>query len=702
VLVRSKLQKDLTDLETMRRGRKVPEMVKLAAAAFLHEKNGNARGACAAYLQLETFYQNSEKREDNLYNLVRTSSLVGNPQDTQRFAEAFLKGFPDSKHVAAVRRMMLSVLFYEGKYDTCIEIAAPMLERLESGTQEHDICLHVLGGSYFYTGQFEKAQPLLDQHVGKYPKSPFALSSAYFRGANLSRLQQPAKAGALLDEFLKTHPDPAKNPFIAYALFDRANCHAAEEQWDPALEVIARLIKDFPNANVIDQAYLLRGNIEQNREQPDRAEKAYLMALETAERRGTGSQTGGEALHALVAMLGAPDNPRLKEAVPFADRFWKDYAGESPLKSKMAVAQFAALNAVGRAKDGLDRLQAIITELAGKPEAPGLEALINSYTEAYLTQHSAEELKEHYYNFPGVRSTDSAARALLRVAIIGVFEGELKKTQDEARRRSIEAMIKVLFQELKTDFALKDLTNFILVKVGDYLRTNTATPREALPYYDEALGRSDKSFRNAALLGHADVYGASTAPADIDKALADLYTVYNESEEKAEREFALYRTVELLVAKKDYAKAAEQARIYLDREKTGFAKYAPQVGLLLARTFEQRGMADDAIAMYVKVWSAHMGNIKVSAPAMLGWMRLSWERNKPSNDPALPADRQGAYEGGARYIELTGRFRDKMIESDLKLWQEVEKLVKTYEAAPGIKSVEQIKREKEEARKRMR
>ena len=153
------------------------------------------------------------------------------------------------------------------------------------------------------------------------------------------------------------------------------------------------------------------------------------------------------------------------------------------------------------------------------------------------------------------------------------------------------------------------------------------------------------------------------------------------------------------MAKKDYAKAAEQAKIYLDREKSGFMKFSPQVGMLLARSFDERGSVDDAISMYVKVWSAHMGNIKISAPAMQRWMQLSWDRNKPAVQAGTPGDRQGAYEGGAKYLELTGRFKDKMVEADLELWQEVEKLVKTYEANPDIKSMEEIKKEKEAAKK---
>ena len=700
-LFRKKLEDQLAALESEKRGKKSTETVKLGAMAFIHEKNGNVRGAYAAYHQLETYYPNCEKREDNLFNLVRTSSLVAAGPETQAYAETFVKTFPKSKYIPAVRRMMLSALFYDGEYATCIEVAEPMLPKLEPKTQEHDICLHVLGGSYFYTGQYDKAQPLLDQHVKDYPESLFVIPSAYFQASNMSRLQYWDKAAGLLDAFLKKYPDASKNIFLPFALYDRATCHYASEQPEAALEKLDRVIKEFPTTNIIEQAYNLRGNVQQSLSNRDMAEQNYKKALETSEKRGN-RMVAGEALFSLVALLGEKtpgkeENSRLKDAIPYADKFWKEYAEGSPYQTRLAVAQVPAMDAVGRGDEALKRLQTVISEMAKNPEAAGLEELINSYTEAYLAKHTPEELKEHYYEFPGIRSTDRAARALLRVAVISVFENVSKKTDDEARKRSATAMIKVLFQQLKSDFALKDLTNFILVKVGDYLRINTSTPREALPYYDEALGRQDQSYRFPALLGRADVYGKSGNPADIDKAIEDFNRVYADSQEKAEREFSLYRIVELLIDKKDYAKAEEQAKIYLDREKSGFSKFAPQVGLLLAKSYQERKMTDDALAMYVKVWSTYMGNIRISAPAILSWMELSWDRNKTSADPATPGDRQGAYEGGARFLELTGRFKDKMTPDDLELWQQVEKLVKTYEANPAIKSMEQIKREKEAA-----
>jgi tetratricopeptide (TPR) repeat protein len=701
LIMTQKLVDNLKVLETERRSSKPPEVSKLSAAAYLHEKNGNVRGAYAAYEQLVLYFPKSAKHEDNLYNLIRTSSLIGEVMATEKNGRQFLKLFPTSKYVPAVRRMMLSSLFYEGEYETCIEVASVMIDSLEKGSLEHDICLHVLGGSYYYTGKFDVAQPLLDQHVESYPKSQFAEAALYFQASNLSRLQFWTKSAKLLDEFFVKYPDPKANVFFPFALYDRANCHYAENEYEPALEKLTRLETEFPNAEVMEMALNLMGNVQQSLKNKEGAEKSYLAALALSEKRETDS-VSAEALYYLVALLGEQKksdkekNPRLKDAVPFADKFWKEYSKDSPYKAQVAVAQVAALDSVGRGEEALNRLRDVISEMATSGQNASLEAAINSYTEVYLTKHTPEELKVHYYEFPGIRASDKAGRALLRVAIIGVFEDIAKKSDDEAAKTKASAMIKVLFQELKTEFTPKDLTNYILVKVGDYVRSKTSSPREALPYYDEVISRTDQSYLFAALFGRGDVYGRSTTPADLDKAIADFERVLSDSQDKAERENSLYRMVEAQFSKGDFVKAAESAKRYLDREKSGFSKYTAQVSLLLARSYQERGEVNDAIAMYVKVWAAQMGFVKISAPAIKSWMELSWQRNLPGNGTDKEADRQGAYNGGAKYMEAVYRpeFKSKMTEEELGLCKDVEQLVKKYESDPSIKSLAKQKADK--------
>lgn len=710
-LLKEDLEKQLTALETEQRGNKSMEMIKLAAIAYIHENNRNTHGAYGAYYQLETYYPKAEKREENLYHLTRTSSIIGNVSSTQKYGERFLKEYPDSTHKADVQKMMLSSLFFDGKYETCIEIASDIIDNKKAaeGSPEHDLALFVLGGSYFYTGQYDKAAPMLDLHVEKYPESLFAQSAAYFQASNVSLLQFWTKAASLLDTFLEKYKDAGNQSYTPLALYDRANAHYAEEQPEGALEKLERVINEFPDSPVTDQAYNLRGNVLQGEKELGKAEESYLKAIEIAEIRGNDGIVG-EALYYLVAMLGdvpkgKEPGPRVKDAVPFADRYWEKYADGSPYRAQVAVAQVRAFNEVDRGGEALGRLQEVISAMAKNPEAIGLEEAINSYTEVYLESHTPQELKDHYYEFPDIASTDKAARALLRIAIIGVFEEVVETSKDdEDGERNAKAMITTLFQNLKTDFALKDLSNFILVKLGDYLRNNTSAPREALPYYDEALSRQDQSYRFAALLGRADVYGRSTEDTDLAKALEDFERILSDSQDKPEREFALYRIVEILMKKGEYETAAKRSNEYLNRDEKdgpvfGFNKFSPEVGLILAQTFEERGKTDDAIKMYVKVWSAHMGYIKVAAPAIKRWMELSYGRNQKPADPKVVSDRQGAYNGGRQFLELTGRFKDKLSAEDLALWTEVEKLVEKYVADPGVKSLEQLKKEEEEAKK---
>lgn len=695
-LVKANLQKALDNLEQQKREGAPNETILLGATAFIHESHGNVRGAYAAYEQLELSFPKAKKREDNLYNLVRTGSIIGEVFATENYGSRFIKAFPDSKYVPAVRRMMLTSLFFEGEYETCISVASEMLPKVAEGSHEHDICLHVLGGSYYYTGQYDKAQPLLDQHAEKYPKSQFEQATLYFQASNISRLQFWTKAASLLDKFFEKHPDPSKNVYFAFALFDRANCHYALNENAPALEKLTRLETEFSKADMIDMAYSLKGNILQSDGNRDEAESYYKKALELAERRGN-KVVAGEALYYLVSLLGQKSvgkdgNPRLKEAVPYADKFWKQYP-DSPYKAQMAVSQVFALNAAGRDEEALNRLRDVIGQMANDARAAGLEEAINSYTEVYLAKHSVDELKDHYYNFPGIGSQNKAALALLRIALIGVSEDQLKKAGDnkDAIAQS-EARIKVLFQELKNDFDVKVLSNYILVRTGDFLREKTSAPRQALPYYDEALSRQDQSFRFAALFGRASVL-ALGGKDEQGKAIADLKRVFADSTDKTERERALYRIVETQMASGDHATAAETAKEYLDK-KNAFTRFAPEVGLILAKSYQERGMVNEALASYVRTWSAYKGLTRISAPAMLAWMQLSWQRNSPGGgESGSKADRQGAYESGWTYIDQTRRFVDKMTDSEKKQWQAIEKLVEEYESSPDVKSMAKLKEE---------
>jgi tetratricopeptide (TPR) repeat protein len=673
-----KINADLEELKSQLRSGDPHEVIATAATAYIHENAGNTRGAFAAYEQLELYFNKSKKREDYLYNLVRTSAIIGQVLVTEKYGSIFLKTFPGSKHEESVRSMMLTSLFMEGEYEKCIEVALRLLPKLSSPSKQHDICLHVLGGSYYYTGKYDVARKYLDQHVEMYEKSAFRMAALYFQGSNLSRLQYWTAAAELLDKFLSNFPDPRQNVYLPFALYDRANCHFAEDELDPALVKLNRLESEFSNSEIMDMAYNLKGNVLQTQEEWAPAEEYYLKALELAERREH-TVVAGESLFYLVGMLGQEKrgreaNPRVKEAVPFYDKFWQEHGSASPYKAQVAVAGVHPLTVVGRAEEALERLQGVIAELAAVQGAFGLEEAINSYTRAYLKQNSEKQLKDHYYEFPGIDSQNREAQALLRIALITVFEEKSKKASKEENdkdKRDAEAMIKVLFIDLKGEFQPPQLTNYVLVRLGDYLREKTGTPRAALPYYEEVLKREDQSYRFNANFGMADILGSSTNPAEKQKAIESLEHVHNNAPQKKQKERALYRIVTILSEKGEWPKVNTRAKEYLTSEE-GYSAYAGFVSLLLSQSYDKQGMREDAIASYAKTFGAFTGQIAVSAPAVTRILELTWERNQGN-------DRQTVYELGYKYRKITQHLQKQMKDHELVLWKKATTLTQQYE-----------------------
>lgn len=687
----------------------VNEIYAYLNTAVLHEQAGNVRGAFAVYQQLERYFPNAKiykkdgvapYRENNLYNLVRTASIIGEVLTTAQYGERFLKAFPDSQYVPEVRRLMLASLFWEGQYAKCIEVASVMIDSLKVGSPEHDICIFVLGGSYYYTGEYGKAQPLIDQFLKTYPedkteKHRFQAAS-YFQASNLARLQEWTKSAALLDAFIAKFPDANDNPYLPFALFDRASAHFAEDEFEPALAVVQRLKTEFPSFQIMEMVYNLEGNIQQTLDNREGAEESYNNALALAETKNN-RFVAGEALYYLVVVLGEEKvdgeaNPRLSAALPYYDQFFKEYADESPYKPQVAVAGLPAMIAAKRTDEGLENLQKIIAALSKETGNPNLEESINSYTDAYLTVHTVDELKNHFYNFPGIDSTDAAARALLRIAVIGVVEDQLVKAEKENRSDDASkyaTVIKVLFNDLKNEFNPKDLTNFILVNVGDFLRQKTSAPQQAKPYYEEVVGREDASYRFKALFGLADVLGGGSAD-DKAKAVEYLKQVYAKSDDKADKEMALYRMISVLYEKGDYNDVVTRAKEYLGKE-TGFRKYGPYVQLFLGQAYEELGKNEDAMVIYSQVWGTQMGFVQVSAQAILSWSELVWDRNGKDSKSGK-SDRQFAYESLYNYLKLTSHNVSKMEPSDVALWEKVEKKMKQFEAHSDVTRVVEEKK----------
>jgi tetratricopeptide (TPR) repeat protein len=73
--------------------------IRLTALALIHERNGNVRGAFAAYRLLEGYGGNDAQREDHLYHLVRTAAWLGEIVEARIYARRLFKDFPKSRYL---------------------------------------------------------------------------------------------------------------------------------------------------------------------------------------------------------------------------------------------------------------------------------------------------------------------------------------------------------------------------------------------------------------------------------------------------------------------------------------------------------------------------------------------------------------------------------------------------------------------------
>ena len=713
VLELAKLKATQKAIRDKQRAGDPDEVFVLSAMSYLHNISGNYRGAFAALEQLELYYNKSSKREENLYSLVQISSALGQIFTTEQYGNRFLKDFPRSERAGDVQRLMLSRLFFSGEYAKSLKISESMIGGLEKGSEQHDICSLVLAGSYFYLGDYRKAQPLLDAHVTEYPESSLILHSKYYQASNLTRLQNWNRASELLEKFVTEYDKPEENIYLASAIYDRANCHFSNNENAQALVHLKRIEEEFADSNVIDSALNMRGEIAEADADLATAEESYKKALAAAEAKGN-KIVASEALKYLIGMLGqekldGQPNPRLKDALPYYDKFIKDYP-DSPFRYEAAVFGLVPMKAAGRMKEALKNLEVTIVQLSKKRNPLFIEGCVNAYANAFLEVegNTPALLKEKFYNFDGISFKDKRTTALLRISLISVFEKvltEAKKAENGDLAIRYEADIKVLFNDLKSAFKPEDLSNSILIRVADYLREKTSAPKQSLPYYEALLSRADKGdFELKALLGVADVRGNSDVEADNEKALSTLERVYETSKKGTKtKEASLFRIIEISAKLGKWDQMEAKSRLYLD---TKLKQRAALVSYMFARSFDERGKSEEALRYYGTVYAGYTGYLGISAPSVKRVLEIMWERDSAvgdqigSGEKAITLkkkDRQSAYEIGSTYIRSTAHLREtnkKLSDEDKAVWDQVAALAKEYEDSGDVKTLEEIEKEK--------
>lgn len=675
------------------------ELLALRQLAYTHESEGYVRGAYGAYDLLELYHSDSKDRETNLFNLVRTSSLINEVMETEKFGNRFLKLYPESDYKDQVKSMMLISLFYSGEYEVALKVSEELLPDIPENTPGHDLALHVNGGSLYYLGRYFEAHKLIVDHIKMYPKSDYKLASSFFEGSNLSRLEEWTKAGVKLDKFLADYPNPSTNIYIPFALYDRANVHFAEEEFTEAVEKLDRIEREFPGSAVEDMAYNLRGDVHRAAGEREKAEEYYNKGLALSKVKNN-KVVSGESLYKLVALLGEEkinkeDNPEITKAVVPYDEFWKDFQ-DSPYKTQVAATGVPALVKADRGEEGLSNLQGVISELATQTNAPGMEEAINTYGKYYLESgKTPEELKTHFENFPGIDAGNKRAQALLRIAVIGVYEDLLataQKKKDTAEVGVYQARIDAMFKDMNARYKLNELSDFILIRLGNFVSEKTSKPDQALAYYDQIIENGRNQFKINAQFGRARILAQSedvTKQNDAKKTLIEVRD--DKNSDKATKDSATYQLVMLYAKQEDWDNVIKQAGLYGEKR---YPSHKPEVALTLAKAHEEEGNFKKAIGAYNSTYVRYKATWSISIPALIKASQLTWEHG---NDVDGKSAKQIAYEPAARFLKASERAyfenKEKMTIQEIEAYDTLKTQVDEWELSGQIKTLKQLEAE---------
>ena len=272
-------------------------------------------------------------------------------------------------------------LFRRGDFARCIEIAINILPKLPDNSPQQDLCLFCLGGSYYYDGQYEDADPILEQHAAKYPTSGYLEESSYYRGANKVKLLEWTSALPLLEAWLTKYPESSLRSF---AILDVATCHFANDSLDQCLAKLDEIEQRYSSSEIYDRSLNLRGDVLQAQTEWPAAQEAYLKGKSLAAQAGQ-FQVAAEALSQLVPVAIAQEN--FKDAAAYYDEFIETYPGNFLEPQVVATALTALIHeSVGRGEEGLSKLENMIDQL-GRQENADLEKAVTKYGDAVSYTH---------------------------------------------------------------------------------------------------------------------------------------------------------------------------------------------------------------------------------------------------------------------------------------------------------------------------
>ncbi|MEM7013558.1 MAG: hypothetical protein AAF585_18960, partial [Verrucomicrobiota bacterium] len=617
-----------------------PEVDTLRLIANCYEGMGNRRAGFVINRLLVESYPEAESMPDILHECARYAFTLGDGNAAQYFGETFMEKYPEHELRDQVATFMLQSLFRNGKYQICMEVAGRVRERFDDGATQRELADYIYGASAYFLDMQDEAQAALDLHVESYPDSGNREGARFFQASNRIIQGKYDEAAPMIDSFLT---DYQESTFRDQMLFDRATCYYIASDYVSDLARLEEIFENHPNSNVMDRAYLLKGDTirvmsntpEEGKEINDylkESQEAFIAALDAAKRLDHKPFVAESLFKITDVSIELED---WQVAIDNYDAFFPDHVG-SRWEPQISVFAMPALVKAGRAEDGLTQLEKMIVQLSEGEDTQLLQQSIGSYQTASIENRSHEATLAKYDEMIAAGNTN--LQTWLMIHKIMVYQDKRKTVEKEAPEyAAIEESIGGVFEKL-TDYALEDLSDIALKAVGEYLEEEN--PFKAKPFFEELLNRPTDTFKAPAEMALGRIEMRSTDQADVDNAIERFKRVINayqkpEFDAKKLMPEAHLQIGRIAVQRQDWSTAEEYLGKYVSEKSwdAGRKERRAEAQYLYGYTFEMKGGEENvnqAIVIYNATVSTYAAYPEWSARSAERGFEITWNRTYPT------------------------------------------------------------------------
>lgn len=565
---------------------------------------GDLEDAKKSFLELLKRFPKHSERAVVMHNLTMCAVNLSQWDDASTYGMQFFREFPDHELRPSMAKVLVDVLFVQGKYEESYRVAGKLLEALTTGTPEADVPAFVEAASLYHLGRYEEAADGLKRYFTDYPDGTRKEAAKYYLGATMVNLQKWDEAVKQLDEFLEEYKVSDIRPS---ALYFSGLSHMINEDYPIANSRMIELQARHPRAEEVPNSYNILGDILSARGKSyEEITGSYKKALEMVEKekRGDPGSVAGYALRQLITEANAEQ--KWDVAVSYYEKFTASY-NDSSWRSDVLIAAIEPLVNKGRKDEAQKLLIDFVNEYADQPNSTDLDQMFGTYADFLKQHYTLEEVRKSFQNFPAKTSPAPAAlRAWLYMAEIeALTDADAKKYSKE--NAALFSKLNALYQKNGND-----LSNYTLVKLARYNGKNGANEAQARKVYEYIL----KERPSGEAVGLALIDLAKLEAGKNPSAAKKLFQrVLNEVDDPAAREEAVLGIARAETSAENYAEAQKWWEQYRSnsawRKSRAEASYGYGVCLL------KQGKRDEAAATFVNVYSNFPGQLEWSTKAYI-------------------------------------------------------------------------------------